>query len=77
MDSIHLAFNVEALENRRLTIVLLDFFQMVWDQHFHLDPGGFICIISIDDNLLDLARVEVADRSLNQVTFFVNQAGGW
>jgi len=45
-------------------------------QHFHERLGGLVAVAAVDQHLVDVARVEVADRALDEVALLVDEGGG-
>ena len=46
-----------------------------WHQHAHVFFGDFIACIAFDQNLVNLAVVQVADGAFDQVAFFIDGGG--
>src|SRR6185312_3397431 len=51
----------------------LDALRVARHQHLHEGLGGVVAFLAIDDDLVDVARVEIADRALDEVTFLVDE----
>ena len=74
MDGVHLLLDLVALEDRQRVVIFLHTLHMAGNQHFHLRAGFLVGLFALDENLIDLACVEIADRSLDQIAFLMDQA---
>ena len=76
MNSVDLALDLEAVKQADLRIAIrLDPFGMARHQHLHERLGRAVTFFAFDKDLVDVARIEVADRPLDQVSLFINQGG--
>ncbi len=74
MDGVHLLFDLIALEDRHRVVIFLHALHMAGNQHLHLRAGFLVGVLALDQHLVNLAGVEVADRALHQVAFLVDEA---
>ena len=74
MDRVHLLLDLIALEDWQGLFIFLNAFHMARDQHLHLRPRFLVGVIALDENLVNLACVEIADRPLDQIAFLMDQA---
>ena len=66
-----IAFDLIAREQRHRIGVELDLFGAVRNQHGHIVQRDLVAVLALDQNLVDVAVVEVADRAFYQVAFGV------
>ena len=74
VDGVHLLFDLIALEDRHRVVIFLHALQMAGNQHLHLRAGFLVGVLALDQHLVNLTGVEVADRALHQVAFLVDEA---
>ena len=70
------AFHLVFGEQRHRIVVALHQAGMAWHDHPHEILGGAIAGFALHQNLVDLAAVQIADRALDQITFFIDGGRG-
>ena len=76
MNCVDLALDLEAVEKADLGIAIrLDPLGVARHQHLHECLRRAIAFFAFDQDLVDVARIEIADRPLDQVALFINQRG--
>ena len=70
-----LRFNLITEEQRHVFLILLDFFRMAGSKNFHKILCHTVFGIPFNQDFRNIARVHIAQCTLDQVAFFVNQAG--
>src|SRR5579885_1452284 len=74
VDRVDLALDLVAVEQPDLRVaVRLHPLGVARHQHAHEGFGGLVAFFALDQHLVDVAGVEVADRALDQVAFLVDQ----
>ena len=74
MDRVDLALDLKAVEQPDLLIAIgLHPLCVARHQRAHERLGGAVALFALDQHLVEVARVEVADRALDQVAFLVDQ----
>ena len=77
VHGIELALHLIAVKQRYRRIpVALDVLGVARHQHAHEFLGRAVAFLSLDEDLLDILAVEVADRPLDQIGFLIHQGGG-
>ena len=75
MHQVQLLLYVVAIDQRNLGIrIVLHMARMAGHQHLHEGLGSLVALVALDQNLLGIARVEIADRPLDEIGFLVNQS---
>ncbi len=76
VDPVQLVLDLEVMKQRYTAVAEgLDPPRMARHQHLHEALGGAIAFLALDQNLIDIAGIEVTDRALDQVGFLVHQTG--
>ena len=70
---VELRLDAGAREDRDALLVELDVARMARHEHAHEVLGLAVGVVAGDDHLVDLARIEVADRALDEVAFLVDE----
>ena len=74
LDIVDLRFDLVALEQGDLRLLVgPDPLGVAGDQELHEVLGRPVSVVALDQDLVDLLSVEVADRTLDQVALFVDQ----
>src|SRR5690348_6081660 len=74
VDGIDLALDLEAVKQPDLRVAIgLHPLRMARHQRAHERLGGLVALLAFDLHLVDVAGIEVADRALDQIAFFVDQ----
>ena len=74
---VDLNFHLVAEEQRNIRIVVAkDFFGVARHHGFHEILGGAKAFLALDEHLVDVLAVEVADRSLDEVGLFMDKRRG-
>ena len=77
VHGIELALHLIAVKQRYRRIpVALDVLGVARHQHAHEFLGRAVAFLPLDEDLLDILVVEVADRPLDQIGFLIHQGGG-
>ena len=66
------AFHLIAGKKRQLVAVLLHVLGVGRHDHLHEVLGDAVAALALDQNLVDVAAVEIADRTFDQVAFFID-----
>ncbi len=69
-------FNVEARENRQRIAVAFHVFGVRRHQHFHVILGLAVAALAVDNHLVDLFVIKIADRAFDQRAFLVDRGRG-
>ena len=70
-----ICFNLMAREQRKAVFVALHIFCMARHDHFHEVFGRAVTGLALNKYFIDVAVIEIADRTFDQVAFLVNR--GW
>ena len=70
-----IAFDLIARKQRHLVIMALHHFGVRRHDHLHKVFGGAVACFAFNQNLVNLAAVQIADGSFDQIAFFVNGGG--
>ena len=70
-----IAFDLIAREQRHLVLVVLHVLGVGRHDHLHEVLGGAITAVALDQNFLDLFRVDIADGPLDQIAFLIDRRG--
>src|SRR5260221_5595939 len=73
VDEIDLALDLEAMEQGDSVAIGLHPLGMARHQHLHECLGRLVAFLALDQHLVDVARVEVADRALDEVALLIDQ----
>ena len=77
VDLVELAFDLVAVKKRNLAVGVFLHSLGVRGQHgLHEDLGGLVGVLAVDDDLVDVARIDVAQGPLDDVAFLVDQGRG-
>ena len=68
-----IAFDLIAREQRHGFGIGLHVLGMGRHDHLHEVLGGAVACLALDQNLVDVARIKIADRALDQVAFFIDR----
>ncbi len=72
---VEMGFDLEAREQRLVVSIELHVLGVGRHEHFHEVLGLAIGLIALDDHLVHVLGVEVADRTLDEVAFLIDKAG--
>ncbi len=76
VDRIELAFHLETMEERHRRIVVeLHAPGMARHQHAHERLRRVVAFAAIDQHLVDVARIKIADRALDEIAFLIDEGG--
>src|SRR5271165_1441818 len=76
MNRVDLAFDLEAVKQANLRIAIrLDPLGMARHQHLHERLCRAVAFFALDQDLVDIARIKIADGPLDQVALFIDQRG--
>ena len=67
------AFHLEPRKERHLLFVVHHLVGMGRHDHAHEIFGQTVAALALDENLVDLFRVEIADRTLDQIAFLIDR----
>ena len=73
---VQLALHAIALQQRLALFVALHVLRMARHEHAHEVLGVLVGLVAVNDDLVDILRVLIADRPLDQVAFLIDEAGG-
>ena len=71
-----IAFDLIAGKKRHRLVIALHHLGMAGHDHPHEVLGGAVTRLALDQHLVDLAAIEVADRPLDQVAFLIDRRRG-
>ena len=66
------AFDLVTRKQRHLFFVVYHVLSVGWHDHFHEILGRAVTALALDNHFVDLFRIQIADRALDQVAFFVD-----
>ena len=67
---------METRKERQWIVVGFDVFGMRRHDHFHEIFGRAVAALAFDEDFVNLAIVQIADRSFDQIALFINFRGG-
>ena len=74
MDRVDLLLDLVAVQQRHARVAIeLHALGVARHQHLHEGLGGLVAFLAVDHDLVDVARVEIADRALDEVALLVDQ----
>ena len=74
MDRVDLALDLEAVQQPDLRVAVgLHPLGVARHQRPHKGLGGAVALLAFDQHLVEIAGVQVADRTLDQIAFFIDQ----
>ena len=76
IEPVELAFRLVAREQRTRVLVGLHVLGVARHQHLHEVFHFTICLIALDDHLVDVLGVKVADGALDQAAFLIDEGRG-
>ena len=76
IEAVELAFRLIAREQRTWLLVELHVLRMARHKHLHEVLGFTIGVIALDDHLVDILGVEVADGALDEAAFLIDEGRG-
>ena len=77
VDGVDLRFHLIAVEQGNGFVAIeLNALEMARHQHPHEVLGGAVAGLTFDPDLVDIVRVKIADRTLDEVRLLIDEAGG-
>ncbi len=77
MNLVDLALHMEAGEQRQIVFLgLLDALGMARHQHLHEVLGVAVALLAADQHFINVARIHIPHRALDQIAFLIDQGRG-